>query len=83
MRVRHLPVDVLDAMPTKLVIYSGRSQVLACDGNCAKAWGISDRPRTKLSRDPDDYVFIGDNDLGYAPEHTGTTEGFSSKSTLR
>lgn len=40
---------------------------LACDGRCDKAWGINGRPSRKLSKHPDDYVFLGDDELGTAP----------------
>lgn len=40
---------------------------LACDGRCDKAWGINGRPSRKLSKHPDDYVFLSDGELGTAP----------------
>ena len=50
--------------------------VLACDGNCAKAWGVDTRPH--VQHDPnniDDYSFLADNELDEAPIDPGTYEG--------
>lgn len=60
------------------IVFFGRPVTLACDGRCDKAWGINGRPRTALSADPDDHVFIGDSELGTAPppgETVGLSEG--------
>jgi hypothetical protein len=51
-------------------------QKLVCDGNCAKAWGFCARPRKIFDEEnEDDFVFLGDHDLGQAPEDPGTGEG--------
>ena len=54
-------------MHTKTIQWFGRAMVLACDGNCAKAWGISQRPKLELSADPDDVAYLADHELGDAP----------------
>ena len=55
-------------MPRKLINALGQQRIMACDGNCAKAWGIQCRPRVLLSRDdPDEYVYLPDDMLGTAP----------------
>jgi len=53
----------------------GHSRVLTCDAKCSKAWGINNRSRRQLSADEDDYVFLGDDELGEAPADPGTSEG--------
>lgn len=60
--------------------------VVSCDGRCYKAWGINDRPKRQLSDNEDDYVFLGDEELGRAPFPSGTSEGGECKpcgTTLR
>jgi hypothetical protein len=51
----------------KSILYCGTWMVLACDGRCDKAWGIEGRAKRKLSADDDDYVWLGDGELGVAP----------------
>lgn len=53
--------------------------ILACDGNCKKAWGINNRPRRQLSDTDDDYVFLPDSELPVAPRDPGTYEGGHGK----
>lgn len=53
--------------------------VLACDSNCGKAWGISQRPKVNLSDDPDDVAYLADGELGSAPFRPGTYEGGCTK----
>ena len=55
--------------------FFGQLAILACDGNCAKAWGINGRPRVQLSDDEDDYESLADGELGDAPVNPGTSEG--------
>jgi hypothetical protein len=62
------------AMLTRKVTMYGAPCVLACDGRCDKAWGINRRPKRQLSADVDDYVFLGDAELGTVGERT-TWEG--------
>ena len=57
--------------------------VLACDGNCDKAWGNNGRPKVSLSDDPDDYYFVPDGELGKAPIDPGTYEGGDGKPRSR
>jgi len=52
---------------TKRVLFCGQRITLACDGRCDKAWGINGRPKRQLSANEDDYVYIGDDELGRAP----------------
>lgn len=75
------------------IIFCGQPALVACDENCAKAWGINMRPRRYLSGDPsepgisddeqdhrsDDYVYEADSALGEAPANPGTSEGFQYK----
>lgn len=78
----------------KTILFCGRSAVLACDGQCDKAWGINKRPRFYFQesleaarrlakgtppRDPDDYIFVPDDLLGAAPADPGTYEGGHGK----
>lgn len=53
--------------------------VLACDGNCSKAWGITSRLKTQLGADDDDVVYLADGELGQAPADPGTYEGGCAK----
>lgn len=70
-------------MKTKQITFFGKQVILACDGNCNKAWGISCRHRMQLSDDIDDYCFAGDSELGDAPRDPGTYEGGQAKPTNR
>ena len=62
-------------MRTKTIQWMGRAMVLACDGYCGKAWGISQRPKVELSADPDDVAYLADDEAGEAPTFPGTYEG--------
>jgi len=65
-------------MLSKRILMYNEQQILACDGRCDKAWGINGRPKRELSDHPDDYVYIGDDDLGTAPppgQTIGVSEG--------
>lgn len=66
-------------MLTKKIVFFGQPAVLACDGRCDKAWGINSRPKKQFSEDPDDYVFLADQELGTAPRDPGTYEGRDGK----
>lgn len=66
-------------MHTKIIRVFNREMVLACDGNCGKAWGISQRPEVELSDDPDDVAYLADGELGIAPSDPGTYEGGHAK----
>lgn len=57
------------------ITYMGQPASVNCDRNCAKAWGIADRPRVMLSDDVDDYELLADEELGEAPADPGTYEG--------
>lgn len=61
-------------MPESLIVYFGQRAKVACDGNCAKAWGRSQRP----TRDGED-DYVPDAELGIAPVDPGTYEGEDSK----
>lgn len=63
-------------MLSKQIVYFGNAVVLSCDGNCAKAWGVNNRPRESFDpKEPDDYAFLADNELDVAPVNPGTYEG--------
>lgn len=67
-------------MNTKAIIWMGSAAVLACDGNCAKAWGIQQRPKVELDpADEDDVAWLADDELGEAPADPGTREGGHGK----
>ncbi len=66
-------------MPQANITYFGNAVIVACDGNCAKAWGVSQRPEIKLSGDDDDVVHLADGELGIAPTDPGTYEGSDGK----
>lgn len=67
-------------MLTTVIAYGRKSCVVACDGNCAKAWGINNRPRIEFdAKDPDDMAFLADGELGEAPRDPGTYEGGQGK----
>lgn len=69
-----------EAMLTTEIAYSGKPCVVVCDGNCAKAWGINNRPRVEFDpKDPDDMAFLADGELGEAPRDPGTYEGGHGK----
>jgi hypothetical protein len=58
----------------------GEEIVLACDGKCQKAWGVSNRPNIIFDEeDPDDMAFLADDELGDAPRDSGTYEGSHGK----
>jgi hypothetical protein len=58
----------------------GYNELLLCDGNCRKAWGINHRPKIEFSDvDPDDYAFLPDSEVGEAPADPGTYEGGHAK----
>ncbi len=61
-------------MHTAIMFFSAPC-ILACDGQCNKAWGINNRPRKQLSEDEDDFVFLADDQLGQAPADPGAYEG--------
>ena len=63
-----------DGFLKKEISYFFRKKVVACDGKCEKAWGLSGRPEEQLSDDEDDVVWLADDELGEAPEDPGTYE---------
>ncbi len=62
----------------KTITYFGQDAKVSCDEKCEKAWG-NKRPTEQLSKNPDDYVWLSDNELGIAPVDTGTREGLEGK----
>lgn len=65
-----------------IITYFGQPAKVICDRNCSKAWGINLRPKTQLSNDEDDYVYLTDGELGEAPVDPGTYEGGFGKPSL-
>lgn len=61
------------------ITYCGAPAKVACDEKCEKAWGISNRPKNQLSPDPDNYEFLSDDELWFAPIDPGTYEGGQAK----
>ena len=67
-------------MIARQITFFGQACVVACDANCAKAWGINARPHIDFDpTDPDDYAFLADGELGEAPVDPGTYEGGDAK----
>ena len=67
-------------MHTKNIVFCRQHVVLACDGNCQKAWGINCRPRLQLGpSDDDDIAYLSDQELCNAPANPGTYEGDHAK----
>jgi hypothetical protein len=67
---------------TKEIKVFGKPRLIGCDGRCDKAWGVNARPKVSLSQDPNDYAFLADDELGQAPDESGTSEGgFGKPST--
>lgn len=66
-------------MLAKTILYFGQPSCVACDGNCAKAWGINNRPKVQVGTHEDDYAFLADDELGEAPVDPGTYEGECAK----
>lgn len=69
-------------MIAKSITYFGQPCILCCDANCKKAWGINGRPKVYLvgeDKDPDDYAYLADSELGEAPDYPGTWEGGEGK----
>jgi hypothetical protein len=63
-------------MHTQKISWFGDSVILACDGNCQKAWGINNRRKIDFDpMEPDDYAFLADDELESAPDNPGTYEG--------
>ena len=70
----------LEGLTYRQIPAGGVFELLLCDGNCRKAWGINHRPKVEFSEtDPDDYAFLPDAELGDAPEDPGTYEGGHAK----
>jgi len=64
------------------IVSFGRPVILACDANCAKAWGHNGgRPRESFGDDPDDFAYHADHEVGEAPVDPGTYEGGDAKPT--
>lgn len=61
------------------ILFCGNACRVTCDSACEKAWGINSRPRVSLSRNPDDYAFLADDEVGFAPDDPGTYEGGHGK----
>lgn len=70
-------------MIKKEIRFFGQLRVLACDAQCHKAWDMNTRESVQLSDDIDDYAYLADHELGFAPDDPGTTEGFESKPTSK
>lgn len=67
-------------MHTKNIVWFGQPALLACDGHCSKAWGLSCRPKVKFDpKDADDYAYLADSELGEAPADPRTYEGRDAK----
>ncbi len=56
---------------TKLITIGDGTVAVACDGQCHKAWGTFDRPRSPLSSRRNDWEYFADHELGTAPAIAG------------
>ena len=74
-------MDDSDTFLSRAITYCGRDAVLACDGKCSKAWGINGgRPKISFDpKDPDDYAYLPDQDVGEAPDQSDIGEGGHGK----
>lgn len=64
----------------KGMVNSGQPMSFACDHKCHKAWGITHRPRRQLSENPDDFVYLADDEIPtFAPADPETYEGGDGK----
>jgi hypothetical protein len=68
-------------MLRKEILFCDQPAVIACDGNCRKAWGIDKRPKVQISDNEDDYAYLADGELGEAPIDPGTYAGDEAKPT--
>jgi hypothetical protein len=66
-------------MHTKTIQWFGKPFILACDGQCDRAFGIQHRQRVQFSDDPDDFAMLSDDETGEAPKDPGTYEGGFAK----
>lgn len=69
-------------MYTKEITAFGRRLVIGCDGKCESAFGINGRPYEQLSDDPDDIVWLSDDEAGKAPE-SGKTKFYAEGVDLK
>lgn len=64
----------------KRITYMGLDARIACDGNCAKAWGINSRPIVEIETETGTtFSFQSDDEAGTAPVDPGTYEGDDGK----
>lgn len=73
----------MEEILTKQILFFGKECLLACDGNCSKAWGINTRPKILYDDDgdEDDYDYLSDEELLVAPIDPGSYEGGHAKPT--
>jgi hypothetical protein len=68
----------------KPILWFDRHVVLACDGNCGKAWGINGRPRIDFDPgEPDDYAYLADGELGNAPLNPAHGKAVTASQAIR
>lgn len=60
-------------MPEAIITFFGQKVKVACDGNCAKAWGVTSRPKGATKK------YLSDAELGIAPAVSDTAEGNDMK----
>ena len=61
------------------IIFFGKTAILACDGNCEKAWGINNRPMYYPNGTDYNAEYVQDSRLYTAPIDPGTYEGDAAK----
>jgi len=67
-------------MNKAFIIFFGEKVTVTCDSLCEKAWGINSRPKHQaIGPDTDDFEFLSDGELGWAPIRPGTWEGLDTK----
>lgn len=71
-------------MIAKAITYFGKPCIIACDSRCDKAWGINGRPRKRFSEtEPDDYVYLGDDEIDGKAPGPGRTVGISEGGDIK
>lgn len=63
----------------KSITYFFQAAIVACDGRCDKAFGINTRPKLPNDDDDAERVYLGDKEVGTAPDDPGSYEGGQGK----
>lgn len=66
-------------MQEEIVIYLQQTVKVACDANCAKAWGLNSRPVVQVEEGSNETEWVADDEFESAPDDPGTYEGGHAK----